>query len=189
MEPGDPIPTQHLRPTIDQIAPPELAPLTRAERLAHHAAGRVRRGGFWAKLLPRWGVGYVRVNGRWHVHPNDWLSGMAWAQAEGDAGRLNLLNCTQVEPGSWPFNSVGVQNYDSRGDGLAAHGHTLNWGADHGEHGYDAIRRALRSHASPSIVLRAVEQSAWGTGGLALRVYEETPDATLMTYRHHVMVQ
>lgn len=183
-------PTQHLRPQIDQTLPPQLAVPTRFERLSAHAAGRVRRGGFWADLLPLWGVEFVRRHGRtMMVHPHDWLSGMAWAQAEGDAGRLNLLNCTQFEPGSTDFNSVHVQNYDSKHDSLRAHAHTLNFGADHGEHGYAAIRRALRQHAKPSTVLAAVEESAWGTGGLALRVYEETEDAVLLSYRHHPLVQ
>jgi hypothetical protein len=182
-------PTQHLRPQIDQILPPRLAVPTVLERLAFTTAGRVRRGGFWADLLLLWGVERVRRDGRWVVHPHDWLSGMSWAQAEGDAGRLNLLNCTQHEPGSTRFNSVDVQNYASKKTSLHAHARTLNFGAEHDEHGYDAIRDALRNHAKPSVVARAVEASAWGTGGLMLRVYEETPDSVLLGYRHHPLVQ
>lgn len=182
-------PTQHLRPQIEQILRPQLAAPTRLERLAFTAAGRVRRGGFWADLLPLWGVDYVRRHGRSMVHPHDWLSGMSWGQAEGDAGILNFLNCTQHEPGSTRFNFVDVQNYANKRTSLHAHARTLNFGADHGEHGYGAIRHALRTHAKPAVVLRAVEDSAWGTGGLALRVYEETADEILMTYRHHPLVQ
>lgn len=183
------VPTQHLRPQIDQILPPQLARPTLLERVAHASAGRVRRGGFWADLLPLWGVEYVRRHGRWVVHPHDWLSGMSWAQAEGDAGVLNLLNCTQHEPGSTRFNYVDVQNYANKRTSLHAHARTLNYGADHDEHGYAEIRHELRRHAKPSIVAARVEASAWGTGGLMQRVYDGTADAVLLSYRHHQLVQ
>lgn len=182
-------PTQHERPEIDQTLPPQLSAPTRFERLAFTAARRVRRGGFWADLLPLWGVDYIRRHGRSMVHPHDWLSGMAWAQAEGDAGRLNMLNCTQEEEGSWPFNGVNVQNYANKRTSLSAHAHTMNFGADHGEHGYDAIRHELRRHAPPEAVGARVEESAWGTGGLMLRVYEGTKDAILLSYKHHPLAQ
>jgi hypothetical protein len=173
---------------VKPLPPTPLVP-TLLERAAHAASGRVNRGRFAFVLLPHWGVERVRRHGRSVIHPNDVLSMMSWAQAEGQAGRFNLLNCTQVEAGSWDFNGVHVQNYSDFGTSQKAHAHTLNYGANHDEHGYGEIRHALRRHASPSVVAAAVEASAWGTGGLMSRVYEQTPNATLFKYRYVLMVQ
>jgi hypothetical protein len=112
---------------------------------------------------------------------------MAWMQAEGDAGRYNPLNTTQDEPGATVFNWVGVKNYVSWEQGVKATVKTLSFGANHEQFGYQPIRAHLRNSDQPLTVMEAVERSAWGTGGLARRVLEETGEHALLTnrYLHH----
>ena len=93
---------------------------------------------------------------------------VSWMQAEGLGGRFNPLNTTEDMPGATNFNSVGVKNYVSFEQGVAATAKTLNYGADRGLYGYKPIRRRLRKNAWASATLAAVEVSKWGTGGLAL---------------------
>lgn len=112
---------------------------------------------------------------------------MAWMQAEGDAGRYNPLNTTQDESGATVFNAVGVKNYLDWKQGVKATVKTLDFGANHKEFGYQPIRAHLRNSDHPLLVMEAVERSAWGTGGLARRVLEETGEHALLTnrYLHH----
>ena len=71
---------------------------------------------------------------------------------------------TQSAAGATNFNSVGVKNFTSYEQGLAATVKTLTNGR------YEPILAALRSGDSAVAVGRAVEASPWGTGGLMLRV-------------------
>lgn len=138
------------------------------------------RGHFAHYFLPMIGA---------EMSENNLLMLMSWCQAEGDAGRFNPLNTTQHMPGSTRFNSADVQNYGTFNDGVVATAKTLNFGADHNQFGYDAIRRALRKGSIPRLGLEAVEASAWGTGGLALRVYNDTPNAKILNLRFHQLAQ
>jgi hypothetical protein len=95
---------------------------------------------------------------------------VAWQRAEGIAGVWNPLGSTLDMPGATDFNSVGVKNYVSFLQGVEATARTLNYGADRGLYGYRAIRKRLRGNSFAWLTLRAVEKSAWGTGGLAKRV-------------------
>lgn len=117
------------------------------------------RGQFARALLPKVGAEATTHNMR---------AMMAWMQAEGDAGRFNPLNTTHSMPGATNFNSVGVKNYKTFGDGVAATAKTLNYGADRGLYGYRPIRHALHANLPARRTLFAVERSQWGTGGLAL---------------------
>lgn len=123
------------------------------------------------------------------VTRDNMLAMMSWMQAEGDAGRFNPLNTTLTEPGSTTFNWVGVQNYRNWKDGVRATVKTLSYGANRDLYGYGRIRGALRNGHNPRGVLEAVEESAWGTGGLALRVYEGTANSTLLGYKHHRLMR
>jgi hypothetical protein len=67
------------------------------------------------------------------------------------------------------FNWVGVKNYQTAEDGIAATAKTLTYGADRDLYGYKPIRRRLRRSRWAYWTLRAVEVSQWGTGGLALK--------------------
>lgn len=94
---------------------------------------------------------------------------VAWMQAEGGNARFNPLNTTLKMPGSTDYNSVGVQNYVTLDQGLEATVRTLTYGAEHNLFGYRPIRRRLRLCRFAAYTLTAVENSAWGTGGLALQ--------------------
>jgi hypothetical protein len=94
---------------------------------------------------------------------------LAWMQAEGGNARFNPLNTTKLMPGSSDYNWVPVQNYTSFEQGVEAAVLTLNYGADRDILGYRPIRRRLRKDAWARNTLWAVEASAWGTGGLAVK--------------------
>lgn len=91
---------------------------------------------------------------------------VAWVTAEGTTAKWNPLATTQPMPDSWSFNHVGVQNYVTWNQGLDATLKTLNYR----NLGYEAILARLRNNRRPWFTLRAVESSAWGTGGLAPKV-------------------
>lgn len=95
---------------------------------------------------------------------------LSWMQAEGGSAKWNPLNTTLDRRGATNYNSVGVKNYVSAGQGVEATAYTLNYGADRKLYGYDRIRDALRRNFRPRRTLRRVEASEWGTGGLAKRV-------------------
>lgn len=108
---------------------------------------------------------------------------VSWIQAEDGTiapgeqvhlARYNPLNSTRKMPGSTDFNKnvPPVQNYVSYEQGLGAAVATLQ----EQQTGYVLIRRHLR-HGDPAPqTLQAVEDSAWGTGGLALRVLPQVRD-------------
>jgi hypothetical protein len=136
------------------------------------------RGQFAHLFLPEIGA---------QITTHNLVAMMSWMQAEGDAGANNPINSTHTMPGSTDFNWVHVQNYVSLASGVKATAMTLNYGADRGFYGYRDIRAALRENLSAIHALEAVEDSSWGTGGLAVRVLEETGWHELMSnrYLHH----
>jgi hypothetical protein len=168
---------EHARPL--QTTAPRITLLARASTVLTR---KKTRGNFARDFLPRVGA---------EVTVHNLVAMMAWGQAEGDAGRFNLLNCTERRPGSTDFNWVHVQNYVSYSDGVSATAHTLNVGANNNQYGYRAIRRRLQRNARAAEILKAVEDSAWGTGGLALTVLESAGWEALLTdrYLHHRLVQ
>jgi hypothetical protein len=89
----------------------------------------------------------------------------AWEKAEGTAARFNPLATTQGGfPGATKFNSVGVKNYVSYEDGLAANAKVIQNGL------YGNILAALRNGNDAMAVARAIKASPWGTGGLVERI-------------------
>ncbi|MFN8036684.1 MAG: hypothetical protein U0V73_12190 [Acidimicrobiia bacterium] len=88
----------------------------------------------------------------------------AWARAEGTDAAFNPIATTQSSPGATNFNSVGVKNYASYEDGLAATVKTLTNGR------YGNILAALQTGNDAEAVARAVADSPWGTGEGVLRV-------------------
>jgi len=88
----------------------------------------------------------------------------AWAKAEGTAAAFNPIATTQSAAGATNFNSVGVKNYTTYGDGVAATVKTLTNGR------YGNILAALSAGNDAEAVARAVADSPWGTGEGVLRV-------------------
>lgn len=101
------------------------------------------------------------------------LALVAWQAAEGGPNapggqaKFNPLNTTLAWPGSTIFNYANVRNYPTLYDGLGATEKTLKKTR---KVGYWFIRRALCKGDSAGRVLKAVERSTWGTGGLALQI-------------------
>jgi hypothetical protein len=74
----------------------------------------------------------------------------------------NLLNTTQLMPGSWDFNRAGVQNFTSYSQGIQANAICLENGY------YPTLLAALRANdlttlGSPPASIQS-ELSTWGTG-------------------------
>jgi hypothetical protein len=83
----------------------------------------------------------------------------AWEQAEGTKAAFNPLATTQGGfAGETQFNSVGVKNYVSYQDGIAANVKVITNGL------YGNILSALQQGNSATAVAQAVANSPWGTG-------------------------
>ena len=83
----------------------------------------------------------------------------AWEQAEGTKAAYNPLATTQGGfAGETQFNSVGVKNYVSYQDGLAANVKVINNGL------YPNILAALQQGNDAMAVAQAIANSPWGTG-------------------------
>lgn len=89
----------------------------------------------------------------------------AWRQAEGATAAFNPFNTTQPMPGATKYNSVGVRNYKSAEDGIAATVKTLTNGH------YPEILSKLKSDAGAVEIANSLSDlKTWGTGAGVLRV-------------------
>lgn len=95
-----------------------------------------------------------------------WMVGESGHDGRDDAAN-NPLNCTLWMPGCTSYNWVPVRNYVSPEQGVDAAVQTLQKGTIFG---YAPIRRRIRRNKNAERILRAVEASEWGTGGIALDV-------------------
>lgn len=94
---------------------------------------------------------------------------VAWQQGEGTASTFNPLATTQDWPGATIYNSVGVKNYASYQDGIAATVKTLSYGYA----GYADIVAGIKAN-DPALALRGLYASPWGTSAtLVEQVYHE----------------
>ena len=82
----------------------------------------------------------------------------AWAQAEGGGASNNPFNTTEPAQGATSYNSVGVQNYQTPQQGIAATIATLQNGR------YGNVLSALQAGNNPMAVAQAIAASPWGTG-------------------------
>lgn len=92
---------------------------------------------------------------------------VAWESAEGTAAAYNPLATTHDAPGASDFNTVGVKNYPSLGDGIQATIDTLVLGSP--TYGYGAVLASLAACAPAESTAAAINASAWCrgcTGGL-----------------------
>ena len=125
----------------------------------------------WARSFLKWADLPVTKHNLWAL--------VAWEAAEGGhynssgewigGAKWNPLNTTQNWQGATDFNWVGVKNYVTEEDGLNATLKTIKGVG----HGYEAILYNLEKDAAAADTLKAVEASAWGTGGLALRILHD----------------
>jgi hypothetical protein len=91
----------------------------------------------------------------------------AWQRAEGTAARFNPLATIQGGfDGATNFNSVGVKNYVSYEDGLAANVKAITNGR------YANILAALQQGTSAMGVADAIAASPWGSGELVRRILQ-----------------
>lgn len=94
----------------------------------------------------------------------------AWGQAEGTSARYNPLGTTRDMPGATNFNSVGVKNYGSIGQGVEATARAITNGL------YGNILTLMRAPgARAEAMATAVAASPWGTGKGVLRVLGSGP--------------
>jgi hypothetical protein len=93
---------------------------------------------------------------------------VAWQRAEGTAARFNPLATTQGGfAGATKFNSVGVKNYATYDDGIAANIKAITNGR------YENVLAALRHGDSAIAVARAIKDSPWGSGDLVLKILRQ----------------
>jgi peptidoglycan hydrolase CwlO-like protein len=130
----------------------------RAEELA--SLGGVFQGnahttyGRWAGLL-------LQTMGVSGCHAN-MIAVVAWQVAEFTQAGWNPLATTYPMPGATLFNSFGVRNYVSLGQGLAATRLTIRGGWS--SHGYAAIVSSMSRCADPMTTAQAINASDWCRG-------------------------
>ena len=121
--------------------------------LKQHLNIRVSNHGFWlAWMLAESGT-----------EPCNGHSGAKW----------NPLNTTWREPGSSNFNSVGVQNFPTYAEGIAAMNSTLRL------HYYAALIEACRNGAPLGHLANLLALSPYGTGHViwaGINAYEANPE-------------
>lgn len=88
----------------------------------------------------------------------------AWRQAEGGKAAFNPFNTTQKAEGATNYNSVGVKNYTSAEQGVAATVKTITNGR------YESIINSLKMDKPPMETAEALVASPWGTSGLIKKV-------------------
>ncbi|HEX5095250.1 MAG TPA: hypothetical protein VFX21_04525 [Acidimicrobiia bacterium] len=98
----------------------------------------------------------------------------AWEQAEGTRAHFNPLATTQGGfAGTSNLNSVGVKNYASYQDGIAANVKAITNGR------YENVLAALRQGTSATAVAQAIAEGPWGTHDGVLRVLRGAQGATV----------
>jgi peptidoglycan hydrolase CwlO-like protein len=91
---------------------------------------------------------------------NNQVAVIAWEAAEGTQATWNPLATTFYMPGSTTYNSSGVRNYATKGQGVEASNQTLKRPG----HGYDSIVAGLRQSADAMETARAINRSDWCRG-------------------------
>ena len=88
----------------------------------------------------------------------------AWRQAEGGKATNNPFNTTQKMAGATNYNSVGVKNYQTQGDGIQSTCKTLKNGR------YNDIIDGLKNDVGLFELSRMKGLKTWGTGALLAKV-------------------
>jgi peptidoglycan hydrolase CwlO-like protein len=161
-----------LRVSYEELTTEFLAQNELLARLAHaraEAAALVRRLGITADPnVTGAGVSF----GRWAqlllsrlgapVCGDNLIAVVAWESAEGTAAAYNPLATTHDFPGATDFNTVGVKNYPSLGDGIQATIDTLTLGSP--TYGYGPVLGSLAACAPAESTAAAINASAWCRG-------------------------
>lgn len=111
-----------------------------------------------------WAVEWLEVAG-FPGTPSNVRAVLAWMSAEsaGGGGMFNPLNTTQGGyAGETNANSVGVKNYRTRADGLAANAKVIHNGL------YGPVVAAFQRGDSARAVVDAIVRSPWGTRHIVL---------------------
>lgn len=109
----------------------------------------------------KWAEAFLQVMGAARCHAN-LVVAIAWQAQEGTQAAWNPLATTHRMDGSTDFNSVGVQNYRTLGQGLEATKETIENGWQ--TYGYGAVIRSMRDCADPLDTARAIAASSWCSG-------------------------
>jgi len=112
--------------------------------------------------------------------PNNLKFLTAWQAHEGGSAAFNPLNTTQSMPGASAYNSVGVRNFTSPEQGLAATVRTLRNGY------YPGILAALKSGNPTWNPLLGKNLSTWGTGSSWMGGYRGTDVPPAASVGSHV---
>ena len=108
---------------------------------------------------------------------------IAWQAQEGTQAAWNPLATTHRMDGSTDFNNVGVQNYRSLGQGLAASRETIENGWD--VYGYGPIIASMRGCDDAMHTARVIADSRWCygcTGGRYVLGIVPAVEASFETY-------
>ncbi len=132
-----------------EFAPADIAEVAAAFQGEHNITY-----GDWAKA-------FLQVMGAPTCREN-LVVAIAWQAQEGTQAAWNPLATTHRMEGSTDFNSVGVQNYRSLGQGLAASKETIRNGWD--VYGYGPIIESMRDCAGAMHTARAIADSRWCYG-------------------------
>jgi peptidoglycan hydrolase CwlO-like protein len=130
----------------------------RAEEIA--SIGKVFQGGAHA-TYGAWAGAFLRYLGVSGCHSN-MVAVVSWQVAEFTQAAWNPLATTYPMPGATLYNSAGVRNYVSFGQGLDATRRTVHGGMQ--QYGYGAIVSSLSSCADPMTTARAINASSWCRG-------------------------
>ncbi len=144
----------------------DLADLSAARAQLSRVAAGLRARRFASALGGSGSVSYVTWAGALlgalgdDVCRNDLVVVVAWETAERTAAAWNPLATTYGMPGDSRFNSSGVRNFRSMGQGIQATILTLRTAS----HGYEAILSDLAGWADPMITAQVINASAWCRG-------------------------
>lgn len=130
----------------------------RAEEIS--SIGRIFQGGHHA-TYGAWAGAFLSTMGVSGCHSN-MVAVVSWQVAEFTQAAWNPLATTYPMAGSTLYNSAGVRNYVSAGQGLEATRLTIRGGMT--QYGYGRIVSSLSACADPMTTARAINASSWCRG-------------------------
>jgi peptidoglycan hydrolase CwlO-like protein len=130
----------------------------RAEEIS--SIGRIFQGGHHA-TYGAWAGAFLGTMGVSGCHSN-MVAVVSWQVAEFTQAAWNPLATTYPMAGSTLYNSAGVRNYVSAGQGLEATRLTIRGGMT--QYGYGRIVSSLSACADPMTTARAINASSWCRG-------------------------